>query len=189
MADQRNRTPEDLIYYFQQNYLHQMRRKTHQTILQVEIHQNKINKSNSTHIQQPISSAQNLFDAYIKERQQKREVNQSLIKPYSKSSKQLNQIFINNRQVIKRNRITSIQQQPDKNLEQLISKKKSLHFTISDSNQNQKRTIEKCDWLIRPGKVHVDRKQIKQIRHETIFRETFNRLNGWQIDNDHDTEF
>ncbi|CAD8052836.1 unnamed protein product [Paramecium sonneborni] len=189
MADQRNRSPEDLVYYFQQNYLHQMRRKTHQTILQVEIQQARINKSHSTHISQPISSAQNLFDAYIKERQQKRDINQQQIKPQSKSSKQLNQIFINNRQVIKRNRIASIQQQADKSLEQLISRKKSVNFTISDSNQNQKRKIEKCDWLIRPGKLHVDRKQIRQIRHETIFRETFNRLNGWQIDNDNDTEF
>ncbi|CAD8139311.1 unnamed protein product [Paramecium pentaurelia] len=189
MADHINKSPEDLIYFFQQNYLHQMRRKTHQTILQVEIQQTKFHKSHSTHIPQPMASAQNLFDAYIKERQQKRELNQLPTKSQSKSSKQLNQIFINNRQVIKRNRITSIQQQPDKSLEQIISRKKSVNITISDSNQNQKRTIEKCDWLIRPGKVHVDRKQIKQIRHETIFRETFNRLNGWQIDNDNDTEF
>ncbi|CAK75380.1 unnamed protein product (macronuclear) [Paramecium tetraurelia] len=186
MADQRNRSPEDLIYFFQQNYLHQMRRKTHQTILQVEIQQSKFNKSHSTHIPQPIASAQNLFDAYIKERQQKREINQ-IPKPQSKSSKYLNQILINNQSIIKRNRFASRQQQPDKSIEQIISRKKSVNLTISDSNQ--KRTIEKSDWLIRPGKVHVDRKQIKQLRHETIFRETFNRLNGWQIDNDNDTEF
>ncbi|CAD8087172.1 unnamed protein product [Paramecium sonneborni] len=187
MADLRNVKQEDLIYFFQIKYLHQMRRKTKPQIYQPQINETKITKSNSFHIPSSNLSSQNLFNSFANTKQQKKENNKLQLKASSISTKQLNQIFINNRNIIRRQRMSSIQNQPEKCLDSLITRKKSTHSTFIETSQ--KRIMEKCDWLSKPNKLHLEKSRIKQIRHDTINGETFKNLNGWQIENEQDYDF
>ncbi|CAD8151807.1 unnamed protein product [Paramecium octaurelia] len=137
MGDQRNVSSDDLIYYFQINYLHQMRRKTKHQIHQPQIFETKITKSNSSHIPPTILSSQNLFHTSVKNVKLKPENNKLQFKASSISTKQLNQIFINNRNIIRRHRVSTIQNQPDRCLDSLITRKKSSNFTFTETSQKR----------------------------------------------------
>ncbi|CAD8060945.1 unnamed protein product [Paramecium primaurelia] len=187
MGDQRNVSSDDLIYFFQINYLHQMRRKTKHKIYQPQIQETQIIKSNTSHIPPSILSSQNLNNTYTKYSKQKQENNKLQFKASSISTKQLNQIFINNRNIIRRHRVSLIQNQPDKSLDSLITRKKSSNFTFTETSQ--KRILEKCDWLQKPIKINLEKNRIQKIRHNTIIGENFKNLNGWQIENEYDCDF